>query len=193
MRCGETNRRGVCRMSQNPIVECACGCGRTRRKYDSQGRERSFINHHLAIVPLGQRLESHIISRAGCWEWGGSKSTRGYPLINDNGKTRGAHRVSYEIHRGAIPAAMHVLHKCDNRGCVNPEHLFLGTQQDNMGDMVAKGRVYVRHSKDLVNEIREKHRACGPPQRTLGRMFGVSQSYVGKIINNKMRKEAQCG
>lgn len=75
---------------------------------------------------------------SGCWLWiGGVSYPPGYGRM-----TRGqyAHRVSYEIHRGKIPVGMHVLHRCDNRLCVNPDHLFLGTQSDNMRDMMAKGR-----------------------------------------------------
>lgn len=78
----------------------------------------------------------------GCWEWQAAKNNIGYGMIRDTDqkKMRTAHRVSYEIHKGSIPLDICVLHTCDNPGCVNPEHLWLGTRQDNTDDMIAKKR-----------------------------------------------------
>lgn len=74
-----------------------------------------------------------------CWYWTGAKNNRGYGNVRIASKYLLAHRVSYAIAYG-IPDDMNVLHKCDNPACVRPNHLFLGTHQDNMDDMVAKGR-----------------------------------------------------
>lgn len=81
----------------------------------------------------------------GCWEWVKQLNVGGYGKIdlNDaNGKrvTRQGHRISYVLFYGEIPEKMQVLHKCDNRRCVNPNHLFIGTQKDNIHDMLSKGR-----------------------------------------------------
>lgn len=75
-----------------------------------------------------------------CWEWQGFLQPNGYVYVCINYKKTYLHRYSYTVHNGEIPAGMSVLHRCDNRKCVNPNHLFLGTQLDNMRDMHAKGR-----------------------------------------------------
>jgi HNH endonuclease len=74
-----------------------------------------------------------------CWNWQGGIDDGGYGKFYYNSRPCFAHRVSWELHRGPIPTGLWVLHKCDNRQCVNPEHLFLGTAQDNHDDMVSKG------------------------------------------------------
>ncbi len=77
-----------------------------------------------------------------CWLWtAGSRGKTGYGAFKLNGKVIDAHRVSYTIHKGDIPIGMYVCHSCDNRKCVNPEHLFLGTAKDNHQDAVDKGKV----------------------------------------------------
>lgn len=89
-----------------------------------------------------ERIESKVekIPEAGCWVWMGSTQVRGYGEIISNKRKYSAHRASYEIFVGAIPDGMYVCHTCDNVYCVNPSHLFLGTQKANMEDMKSKGR-----------------------------------------------------
>ena len=77
---------------------------------------------------------------AGCWEFTGPRANYGYGKVGFADGMRAAHRISWEHHNGPIPVGMLVLHRCDNPPCVNPEHLWIGTQADNMRDMVAKGR-----------------------------------------------------
>lgn len=88
-----------------------------------------------------ERFESQIYySIDGCWYWTGSPNGSGYGSLEINYKSERAHRLSFKLFKGHIPEGLHVCHTCDNRICVNPDHLWLGTRQDNMDDMRRKGR-----------------------------------------------------
>lgn len=86
------------------------------------------------------RFWGRVTRTAGCWEWQGARYPEGYGSLSVNGRRWQAHRLAYSLARGPIPPGMFVCHACDNPSCCNPAHLFLGTNQDNMADMVAKGR-----------------------------------------------------
>jgi hypothetical protein len=87
-----------------------------------------------------ERFMSKVVKTKTCWFWGGTRNVDGYGRVRINGKSDGAHRVSYEYHIGPIPKGLYVCHKCDCPPCVNPDHLFLGTARDNARDKIAKGR-----------------------------------------------------
>ena len=123
----------------------------------------------------------------GCWLWTGYLSGSGYARFNvGNAKHIQASRYSWELHKGPIPDGLQACHICDVRCCVNPDHLFLGTQSDNLNDMEQKGRgVHLRgesHPKarlteDDVRNIRTDQRQL----KIIGADYGVDKQYIWKI------------
>lgn len=134
---------------------------------------------------------------SGCWEWTGGLNAYGYGRVTVAPRTVAlAHRLAWEVLRGPIPTGRCVLHKCDNRQCVNPEHLFLGDRQDNARDMAAKGRQFLQqnperarrgeqhHANRLTTEAVLQIRERCANERTLDEVadeFGVDRSVVSKI------------
>lgn len=91
-------------------------------------------------VPLEQRLLSKTTKSPGCWQWKGRTNNVGYGLTSVGHKVLTTHRASWMIFRGEIPSEIFVLHKCNNKRCINPDHLYLGNQSDNMRDVVKDGK-----------------------------------------------------
>lgn len=126
---------------------------------------------------------------SGCWEWMAALYTSGYGQIKIPKRRLqiAAHRLSYLIHKGDIPRGTYVLHKCDNRICVNPDHLFLGTKLDNSRDMVAKGRACfgakqgsAKLSEAHVRVILELIR-LGTKQIRIAEMLNISPMQISRI------------
>lgn len=88
-----------------------------------------------------KNFEAKINKTESCWLWIGAKDTKGYGALTSNYKTLRAHRYSYLLHRGPIPEGLHVCHSCDTPACVNPDHLWLGTNKENHKDKIEKGRI----------------------------------------------------
>ena len=157
----------------------------------------------MRALPLAEKFWSGVemIPFHPCWEWNRCL-VNGYGVIRHRGTTLRAHRISYELHKGAIPPGEHrgatcVLHSCDNRSCVNPDHLFLGTQAENVHDMIIKGRA--RHARGERNgkaklTARDVRRirllaAGGVVYGQLASRFGVCTTNIGAIVRRDTWRE----
>ena len=139
--------------------------------------------------PLADRFWDSVTTAGPdeCWEWTRTRNNGGYGQIMSSGKLRKAHRVSYELHFGPIPDGLHVRHRCDNPPCVNPAHLELGTNADNVADKVARGRLpeplrgqrnpSVKLTDDDVRAIRSDARTSPP----IAADFGITPTQVRRI------------
>lgn len=121
----------------------------------------------------------------GCWLWTGAKTPLGYGNIRVSGKTRLAHHIAMHLFRDGTNGKC-VLHRCDTPACVNPDHLFLGNQRDNVADMVAKGRQVSRCGEEagrakLTNDEVLAIRASTESQRKIASRYHVSPSLVCRI------------
>lgn len=143
------------------------------------------------------RFYKHVIPEpnTGCWMWTAYINRFGYGAIKFRGKTALSHRVSWTLFRGEITGMLHVLHRCDNRGCVNPNHLFLGTHDENMKDMVSKRRNAsgARHrsaklTPEKVADIRRRYAKGNGLE--LAREFGLAHGAVSDIIRGKTWRAA---
>lgn len=143
----------------------------------------------------------------GCWEWTASATKAGYGQLRVGTSPRYVHRLVYELSIGDIPDGMFVCHRCDNRRCCKPSHLFLGTAADNSRDMAQKNRSTRGRPQPLgahvageshgrrkltakqVQEIRARYAAGGVTQEKIAAEFGVSGAHVCGIVNGKFWKE----
>lgn len=125
----------------------------------------------------------------GCIEWQAGLARGGYGKFRLPDKTTTAHRFAYETFVSPIPTGMQVLHRCDNRKCTNPEHLFLGTAQDNVVDMDIKKRRKTRAilSDDEVCVVQQMLRDKNS-QQSIAKIFKVSQSVISRIKLNKTQQ-----
>lgn len=186
-----------------PYGYCHCGCGRKT----SLAKQSSARDGHVKGEPVrfcsghnGQKITipemsfwAKVQKTDECWLWMGGKDSWGYGALKVGGVQVKASRYSYELHNGPIPAGLCVLHKCDVPACVNPVHLFLGTDKDNAVDRENKGRGG-DHSKEkngmaklAESSIRGifKDSKRGLTQREIADKHGISQGQVSRILNGK--------
>jgi hypothetical protein len=160
-------------------------------------------NRVYTIRPLAERFWEKVDKRGPdeCWEWQAARVRHGYGRIG-TGVGRGidgAHRVSWQLHFGPIPAGMSICHTCDNPPCVNPVHLFVGTQDENWADMRTKGRgsepphrlgeaVNTAVLTEATVRICRERYAAGERTTDLAREFGVNQSTIKRVVSRKTWK-----
>ncbi len=125
---------------------------------------------------------------AGCWIWMGTIGSTGYGRFCIHYKKWKAHRASWEIYKGQIPAGLFVCHKCDIPTCVNPDHLFLGTPQQNSSDAVKKLRPMGTKIRKLTKENVVEILLSDLPMNQLAKNFGVTISTIVEIIDRKIWK-----
>lgn len=157
---------------------------------------------------ITDRFWSKVDKSGDCWLWtGGRFGADGYPAFWDGTRTMRAHRFSYELTNGHLPDKLFVCHKCDVKLCVRPDHLFSGTTQDNMADMVAKGRQargdrhgstlhpdsvargskngFARLTDEQAGNIKARYSRRRITYKMLAAEYGVSWHTIRAIINGR--------
>ncbi len=141
----------------------------------SEKRKREYTT-----TPLLDRILSKVVVRGDCWIWGGSTNNKGYGMVsvgsrvNNTKRPMLAHRASFIAHGNQLSDDDKLLHACDTPACVNPSHLRVGTQKENMADCVAKGRISRKLSDSAISEIR----SSALPSRLLAKKYSVSKNSV---------------
>lgn len=182
-------------------VERTCeGCGQpfTAVRGDVERGKGRFCSRNCAHeatslrrTPLADRFWPKVNKTASCWLWTGGLTLGGYGVLGRGGRSSGtlnAHRVSWELHHGPIPDGLEVLHNCpggDNRACVNPDHLFLGTQAENAADMARKGRSTATLTHEQVRAIRRRHAAGEATLGDMARECGLSHQSISFIVHRR--------
>lgn len=206
--CKACHRVGLERVKQEdrPTGLCACGCGETIFLVNKRGTSRTYKSGHCN-PPLAERLWAHVTKTESCWLWTGTVNKKGYGTISDTRRSklvgrctiRTTHQISWELTNGPIPKGMWVLHHCDVRNCVRPDHLYLGTRRDNVRDAVARNRIKTRRGEDCptakltsaaVRDIRQRFET--DPylglQKEMAIEYGVSTSVIHLIVHRRAWK-----
>lgn len=144
--------------------------------FQKQGLKERFSSKVLEVV-------------SGCHEWQSTIHRDGYGKFWFDGKQVAAHRVSFLLHNGSLDAGKMVLHKCDNRKCVNPDHLYLGDAKQNAKDRTERFREWhcTRVSFEDVLKVREMYATGQYSQESLAKMFGCDQTQISRYIRRDQR------
>lgn len=187
----ETRKNSIRPAEMPRVVDGVNGVNRLACRHpacDQPITRLAFCEDHFVLSKLDEALHKKgwTVTETGCWEWAGTRHREGYGFVHSLGQLRRAHRAAWMVWVGPVADGVAVLHRCDNPPCIRPEHLFLGSQADNVADMKQKGRGSRKLSDVEVQEIVEGHRS-GTSQAELGRLYGVSRSLICHIVAGRKR------
>jgi hypothetical protein len=149
------------------------GSGEERRKSQSEISAMRTIDEIMdASIPE---------PNTGCWIWLRALDRHGYGNVYWRGRHTKAHRAAYEAIVGPIPTGMNLCHRCDNPICINPQHMFIGTQQDNLADMTAKDRRFLKLTDEQVARILSTRGKRRYDRRGLASELGVSVTQISRV------------
>lgn len=154
--------------------------------------KRNFCSYKCMIIGRSEKRSN------GCWEWNGKINNDGYGQLvdrNNQKKQKRAHKISYEVFKGEVPEGLSVCHSCDNKICVNPEHLWLGTPKENFRDAMKKGRMIFRGAigtehinakldDEKVKEILERIKRKEKPKE-IAKIYGIHPQTIYQIKYGK--------
>lgn len=196
------------------LWDCLCSCGFQKQILSQTllaGRATSCgaCLSHLPSAKRDEHTRDRILNSVslvdGCWVWQLGRDHDGYGQIKMDGRTKRAHVVAYTAFNGPIEKGLYVLHVCDNPACCNPNHLFLGTNADNVADMCQKGRqsrgetaAMAKLREEQITVIREMYASGQASISSLARMNGVVRGTIRFVVQNKTWRHidggaSQCG
>jgi hypothetical protein len=167
-----------------------CGCGKRLASGRGMNMHGRVCDKATPEVRFWAKVDRSLGEKA-CWIWMGAITSHGYGCVNWHGRVMGAHKLAYQLSKGAVPPGLEIMHACDSRPCCNPAHLSVGTRQDNVDDKIAKGRHGVKPMRehrrlkpDDVREIRRQRGVVG--SGVLAKKYGVQQSHIITIWTGRV-------
>jgi len=171
---------------------CGVALRKKQRRFCCTSHRNQWLSRARRPGPLAPRFWRKVNKTPSCWLWAGTFYPTGYGVIRVSGRNMRAHRVSWELEHGPIPDDQWVLHRCDVRACVRPDHLYLGTNADNVADMLAKGRGphgeeqrLAKLTQTQVRAMRAEYAAGGISQTALAKRYDIGLSTVVDILRRR--------